>query len=782
MNPPLVVLNPYAETLTTPQYHDQSPASTSSRLHVADLRHEVMVYRDEWSIPHIKAGSEHDAFVALGYVHAQDRLWQMDSSRRRMFGQWAQWAGASAVAGDALARRLGVARASQRDYAALKPETKAMLEAYSAGVNALLREGRPLPLEYQLLNDTVAEWQPWHSIAVMRHRGFLMGSVWFKLWRAAALRTIGAGEIAKLRYDDDNGDLLCFPPGAQSQRWIATLQELAPAIAAISQLAGPDATGGGSNNWAIAPTRTASGRPLLAGDPHRVFEMPGMYLQTHVACDSFDAIGFSVPGVPGFPHFAHNGQVAWCVTHAFADIHDLFVEHFAHGGSQYQYQGKWLDTVQRREQIVVRGAAAVDIDIIETHHGPVIAGTPAQGSALTLRSVQFAMLDRSFDCLLPMLKASTVQQLFEATRGWGLIDHHLVAADRSGQIGHLLRAVVPKRPRLNGWLPVPGWTGDYEWNGEIPWHEMPRALDPARGYLVSANNRITFEPNQNEAENYLCTDCHPPYRARRIEHLLSLLPKASLKDMERIHRDDLSATAPLFRDAVRALPPQPGQAGELQILISAWDCHMRPDSRAAAAYSSMRWQLARIVAQRSRLAQAADDSLAQVAPGVVPVNQLWWALPSLLRSNDIALLDGWSWPQAIAHALQAIAAQCAENSWAQIHPTLLTHPLAAQFPTQRDLLNPAGAAVGGDNDTVWANGCYSATGMAASYGAVARYVFDVGAWENSRWIVMAGVSGDPASPHYADQHQAWAQCQMVPMRYDWAGIIAVAHKISSQPA
>src|SRR5262249_33934043 len=162
--------------------------------------------------------------------------------------------------------------------------------------------------------------------------------------------------------------------------------ELGPAIDAVSLLAAPDTSGGGSNNWAIAPSRTATGRPILAGDPHRLLEMPSMYVQTHVACPEFDAIGLAVPGVPGFPHFGHSANVAWGVTHAFADIHDLFVEHFRDGGGAYRFRGEWRNAKRRKETIDVRGAASIEIDVVETHHGPVIAGDPATGAAITLRS------------------------------------------------------------------------------------------------------------------------------------------------------------------------------------------------------------------------------------------------------------------------------------------------------------------------------------------------------------------------------------------------------------
>jgi penicillin amidase len=737
---------------------------------VPGLVHPVQVYRDPWGIPHIQARCEQDAFFAQGYVHAQDRLWQMDACRLRMEGRWAEWAGPSAVAGDTLARRLGGRAASERDYAALGKPARQMLHAYSEGVNAYLAQGRPLPMEYGLLKIVPSAWEPWHCIAVMRWRGFLMGSVWFKLWRAAALRAIGPEQIGKLRYDDGGEDLLCIPPGEEASRWIATLQELAPAIEALADLGALDATGGGSNNWAVSPGRTATGRPLLAGDPHRQFEMPGMYMQNHVACDRFDVIGLAVPGVPGFPHFAHNGRVAWCVTHAFADIHDLFVERFQDDGRQYQTPTGWDVATTRHETLQVRGAPAVSIAIVETRHGPVIAGTPSSGSALVLRSVQFAELDRSFDCLPRLMTATTVDELFAATRGWGLIDHNLVAADTQGRIGHLVRAVVPHRPRLNGWLPVPGWTGTYDWAGSIAWEDMPRSFDPPRGFLVTANNR--FQAEAADDALYFCTDCHPPHRARRIETRLASLSAATVDDMAQIHSDVESLTAPVFQERLRLLQPQPGKSGDLQALIANWNGHMDADSVGAAGYTAWRWELAAVLLERSGLARTRHDPLTQLPPGVVPVNQLWWTLPQLVRANDITLLGGLDWNQAFIEALERAAGRQEGHPWGRQHPAAMVHPLATQFPQAAAQLSPMGSDLGGDNDTVLANGCLSSSGTKAVYGAVARYVFDVGAWQNSRWVVFAGVSGNPASPHYTDQHTAWAEGRMVPMLYEWPDIAA----------
>ena len=727
------------------------------------------VLRDEWGIPHIRAATSRDAWTALGFVHAQDRLFQMDLTRRRALGRAAEWLGASAAESDILVRRLGMEAACRRDFAALGTAAREMLQAYSAGVNAWIAADQPKPVEYALLEAVPEPWEPWHSIAVMRRLGLLMGSVWFKLWRAAALPVVGPDGAAKLRYDDGGKDLLCIPPGAEADRHQADLAALAPAIRALLESmgkeSGGDETGGGSNNWAVGPSRSATGRPVLAGDPHRVFEIPNMYAQHHLACDEFDMIGLTVPGVPGFPHFAHNGGVAYCVTHAFMDIHDLYLERFGAGATHTEAPDGPAPVVRRRDSIRIRGGEARDFEIVETRHGPVIAGDPAGGTAIALRSVQFAETDLSFDCLPRMTTARSVEALFEATRGWGLIDHNLVAGDTEGHIGHLVRARLPRRPRENGWLPVPGWVAAHDWQGWIAHEDMPRSLDPEGGIIVTANNRVVAD---DAYPDYLCTDCHPPYRARRIAERLAEHPGFSPADAAAIHADTLSPNALLLRDRLAALPAPTGRAAAaLRERLLAWDGRMEAGASAPTAYVALRRALTAILAERSGLDAAGAGLLAQVPPGIAPRNQLWWTLPELLRRDDASLLGGWSWGQALQEALARAAGTAAEAAWGEVHQPRLSHPLSTLFPDAAPLLDPPSRPVGGDNDTVLANGLLCASGPGATYGALARYVFDVGNWGACRWVVFHGASGQPGSPHYADQNEAWSATRMVPMRYGW---------------
>lgn len=744
-------------------------------LALAGLDAPVAVVRDRWGVPHIRAAGAGDAFFASGYVQAQDRLWQMDAARRRAVGRYAEWAGQPAVAMDVLSRRLDIEGVSRRDAAALNTGTQHMLERYAAGVNRFIADG-VLPVEYALLGAAAEPWEPWQSVAVMRQRGLLMGSVWFKLWRAAALRTVGPDAVPKLRYDDGGAETFCVPQGESGRRWIAALADLAPALEALAMMAGPDATDGGSNNWALAGRHTASGRPLVAGDPHRMFDMPNMYAQLHVACDDFDALGLTVPGVPGFPHFGHNGRVAWCVTHAFADIHDLYVEQFDPAApTRYRFRDAWHDATVRQETVAVRGAAPVQVAVTTTRHGPVIVGDPASGHAVTLRSVQIDDTDRSLDCLRPMLTAPTVPDFYAATRGWGLIDHNLVAADVTGRIGVLVRAVVPDRDRLNGWLPVPGWTGAHEWRGMIPWERMPREIDPPSGRLVTANNRIVADDHPD----YLCTDCHPTYRADRVRARLEALQAATVDDMAAIHRDTQSRIALELRPLMVAAAAAVG-AADWQAALEAWDGGMRADAVAPSAYYLVRREMTRILARRSGLARTAADPFAQVAPGVPALNQLWWTLPNLVRNGDTSLLGGATWAAAAREAVATAAAGQALVPWGELHRPRFVHPLSALFPDAG--LDLESEQVAGDGDCVCANGAYASGGVAASYGPVARYAFDVGGWDDSRWAVFHGASGHPGSPHYGDQNACWARGEMVPAPYSAAAVEAhAAHRLVLRP-
>lgn len=732
--------------------------------------HEI--WREANGIPHIHADSDAGAWAGLGVVHVRDRLFQMDHTRRRAYGRLAEWTGAEALDGDRLARRLGGGAVARANVQAIGPEARAMLDAYCAGANAeiaRLRATGRLPGEYALLGQPEGPepWTPADCIAVMRQIGLAIGSVWMKLFRAAALPAVGPEVVGLLRHDDDGQDRFVIPSGTEGRRWMASLADLAPATQALLALAPGDAAGGGSNNWAVSGARTATGRPILIGDPHRELEVPAMYSQAHLRGAGFDVIGLTIPGVPGFPHVGHNHDVAWCVTHAMADIQDLFLERFDDEGRRHLHRGIWHETRIRHEIIAVRGAPAETVAIHETLHGPVICGDPRSGHAIAIASPQLDPDDRTFDCLPRMMRATGVADLHAAVRGWGMIDHNLVAADRAGSIGHRVRATLPRRGALNGWLPVPGWTGDHDWKGAVPFEEMPAELDPPGGRIITANNRVVPEVGPY----YFCTDAAPPWRAKRIAACLDALDILSAETMAPIMMDQHSGAAPVFRAHLSSHRALAADTRALAARLAAWDGRMDPARCEPTLYARFRLALARHLTQAAGLGQPRGPAADLVGAGDM-LTQMWWVLPGLLRTGETRLLRGTDWPALTEAALRDVCDEGEPPPWAEAHRPELRHPLSAAFPQAAPRLDPPCAGIGGDNDCVCATGIVASRGLATRYAALARYVFDLADWDRCRWTVVSGTGSDPDDPHRSDQNADWATGAMAPMLYDWPRIRA----------
>ena len=372
-----------SKQLTSNDLQAALPDVTSS-LQLAGLQQPVEVWRDRWGIPHIRAATEPDVFFAQGFVMAQDRLWHMDYDRYRALGRWAEFAGPAGLPEDRLMRTLRLERAAKADYRVSSAPSRAMLEAYTAGINAFLRTTRALPIEYTILDATPEPWEPWHCLAVYKVRNMLMGTYEMKLWRARLALGCGPEQAAALLRGHPQGHLITTPPGETYQGPpLDCLDELAAAATQLNWLGEVD---GGSNAWAISGARTASGLPLVAGDSHRALDTPSVYYQLHMSCPTFRVSGYALPGMPGAPHFSHTEYVAWGMTHGYGDYQDLFIERFRsqNGRLEYAYQDAWLPAEVIRETLRVRGASPETLQAVATQHGPIIAGNPQHGAGLAL--------------------------------------------------------------------------------------------------------------------------------------------------------------------------------------------------------------------------------------------------------------------------------------------------------------------------------------------------------------------------------------------------------------
>ncbi len=773
---------PTAVPLTRPDLESALPELDGS-VRFPSLQGRVDVWRDVDGIPHVLATSAHDAFLAQGFVHAQDRLWHMEHDRRRAHGRWAEYAGPGALAQDLTFRRLRLLASARADYAAVNPATRAMLDAYAAGVNAFLATTRSLPAEFGLLDARPEAWAPWDSLAVFKVRHAEMGTWQAKLWRARLLRHLGPELTAKLCPGTQPNPALIVPPGAEyrgpAPDGLEVLAAGAPALAELSEW------GGGSNSWALSGRRTASGKPLVAGDPHRALDVPSVYYQNHLACPEFDAIGLSFPGVPGLPHFGHNRAVAWCVTHAMADYQDLYLERFdPRDPTRYLFRGEWRPAEVYRETVRVRGEAPVEIEVTVTHHGPVALGDPRRGHALAFRYTATSEPNRTFEALRPMLGAASADEIEAAVRPWVDPANNLVFADNLGQwgtIGYRTRGQVPIRAAANAWLPVPGWDGAHEWQGVIPFEEMPAARDPETGWIATANSRIAGA----DYRHYLGLDFAPDFRTRRVIARLHPLEQATAADMAAIHADRVSIPARELIEALRAIAPGDPLAREARDRLLAWDGTMDREHVPPTIYTAFRERLARDLLTPV-LGPLATEAFASLPSSIVThVARLKARLGAWIGTDDRTLLPpGTDWPTALERALSgavtelraALGPDVGGWRWERLHVTQPRHPLSTVFPDAAALLDPPSVTVGGDGETVQAAGFVPGAGYALTATSVARYVFDLGDWERSAWIVPLGASGHPGSPHYADQARDWADVRLRPMRYDWGRIRAEAER------
>lgn len=747
-------------------------------LQVPGVRTAIGIWRDPEGIPHVRADSAWDAFLGQGFVHAQDRLWQMEYDRRRGSGRWAEYIGPKGVAQDVAMRRRRLAASARSDYAQLNVDTRAMLDGYAAGVNAFLATTEVLPVEFTLLETRPAPWQPWESVLVFKVRHADMGTWQVKVWRARLVRHLGAARAATLCPGTQPNPMLIVPPGETVLDLIAGGLEELGAYEGLG-VSVPESSGG-SNNWAVSGRRTRSGRPLLAGDPHRALEVPNVYYQNHISCPEFDAVGLSFPGVPGLPHFGHNAQVAWSVTHTNADAQDLYLERFDAGDpTRYDVGGEWRAAEVERETIDVRGHAARDIDVTVTHHGPIILGDPRHDLALALADAALAGPNGTFEAFLPMLRARSADELEAAMRTWVDPVNNLVFADVGGAIGYRTRGRIPVRAAANAWVPVPGWDGMHEWQGYVPFDEMPAIRNPALGFVVSANSRVTG----TGYVHYIGLDFSPDFRTRRLVARLSSLERATVADMVTMHTDEVSIPGTEFVGIFRGMTSgDPVVRGALERLAS-WDGRMSADSAAAAIYAVFRERLMRDV-MTPILGPLAPEAFAG-APrgGTAHMARLRARLTEWIQQGDVALLrEGATWPEVIARALAEAMAELRDRlgpdparwRWGDLHRTQPSHPLSSLYPEWQPVLDPPAVPVGGDADTVRAGAFVSALGYHVTLTAVARYAFDVGAWDESGWIVPFGGSGHPGSPHFADQVEAWRDGTLLPMRYAWDRIRAAA--------
>ncbi len=693
------------------------------------------VVRDSHGIPHLRAGTVLDLARLQGLVTAQDRAWQLEWFRWRMEGRTAEYVGDDGVPWDRFARQVQLEPTVRACYAALDDETRAWVSAYVDGVNEGMPTGLGQAPELGLLGlrglpDEAFRprpWEPWTPLGIFWAVHLLFGTFPAKLFNDHIVHRLGAD-------------------------WLPLFHA-------------EGATQSGSNAWVVCGERTASGLPLIAGDPHRILELPGCYQQVGLACDEFDVVGFAFPGVPGVQHFAHAGSVAWGITNAMADYQDLTREELRRrddGCLEARGVAGWAPVTHHLETVLVRGADAVEVPVVVTERGPVVTGLEsgleaalsrgtATGSSagsrdgspaaaadcFSLRTPSQATIDLGFEAFLPLLRARTVDDVEAALGRWVEPVNSAVVADVEGRVRHLVVGRVPERPAVNFEVPVDAWDPRHEWVG---WRRGP-ATDVVE-VMVSANDR--------RSGGGLGVEYASPFRADRIRDLVGDRRGLTPADFLAIHVDTLNGQARLMRELVSTAEVS-GAAAAVREELMAWDGLSVPDSRGAAVFAEWRHAFVRWLTEHRALAplhEPTGHSRLFTTWLTVPL-QIGIGWPSMVRG---ASGHGIDVATGVAEALARVAQQGDEATvWGDRHWFDPVHALdgLGGVPTAPD------AAVPGDKGCVLAAASAPGVTDRCYVGPVARYVWDLADRDSSRWVVPMGASGVEGDDHFADQLPLW---------------------------
>ncbi|WLE61188.1 penicillin acylase family protein [Burkholderia plantarii] len=757
----------------------------------------VEIARDPHGIPHIVAASDDDAYFALGYVHAQDRLWQLDIDRRIASGTLAEVLGPAALPVDTFMRTLGVRRNAERIYAHLSPEARHVLERYAAGVNFYLGSRRgPLPIEYLLTRAPApAPWTPADSVAWLSVLAWdLSGNMAMQIERMRLTHRLPLEQIHQLITTAPE-DLTRMATIDYVPRY-RDLSALAEAgVGALAAAPSRHVEGVGSNNWVVAGSRSASGKPMLANDPHLGLSTPGLFYLAHLKSDRLDVVGGTVPGLP-LVLIGHNAHIAWGLTNTGTSVEDLFLEQLdpARPG-EYRTPDGWARFATRTETIRVKGQASVVLNVRETRHGPVVSDvSPKARDALGqsnryVLALQWTALmpdDTTLEAGFGFDHASNWSEFLAAAAKFGVPQQNVVYADRDGNIGFIAPGRVPLRSPDNDLMtevPAPGWQARYDWNGFVPFAQLPRAFNPPDGRIVTANNRIV----PRDSPVFLTGEWVMPYRYHRITALLDARARHTLDSFETIQTDVHSAAQDALLPLLLAQvgPQSDADAARAVAWLTAWNRDARADRPEPLIASAWERAVTRAIfeprsgrelfkeywAQRN-LHQALLNALSDpavgaawcstgAAPGPRPAPPCAAQVSAALRAALLDLrqrygndMQAWRWGEA--HAAVAPHRPFHQVSW-----------LARWF----DLRVP----VGGDMMTIDVGG-NDFSDEAAPYqtrmAAAMRMVVDMADPGAARFAMPAGESGNRFSSWYADLMPLWATGRYVTIPTDARSIDA----------
>jgi penicillin amidase len=759
------------------------------RVAAPGLNAPVEIIVDQWGIPHIYAASAHDAFYAQGWNAARDRLWQLDLWRKRGLGLLSENFGPDYVAQDRATRLFLYRGDMDAEWAAYGPDAKAWAQAFVTGINAYVAQvqsgAAPLPVEFELTSSRPALWQVDDLVRVRSHG--ISNNAESEALRA---RVVAAGglEADRIRRKLDPPHELRIPDGLNPAdipadifaTYVLGTKEVsftpaAPPAPSLADLA-ENAASQGSNNWAIAPSRTATGRAILASDPHRVLGAPSIRYLVHLDAPGLHVMGAGELHLPGIT-IGHNERIAFGITTFMADQADLYVYEFnPENPRQYRYAGGWEDFRLVTETIAVKGEAARQAELAFTRHGPVLKTDPETGRAFALRSVWFEPGTSSYFAAARYQAAGDWATFKEALTHWGAAAMNFVYADVDGNVAWIPTGLMPRRPNWDGLMPVPG-DDRYEWQGFWRQDELPAMVNPARGWVGSANE-MNLPPDYPAEQRNLGFEWADPCRMERIDAVLSDNDSITVDECLALQTDVFCGSAMRAIALLRGLASDDADVDQALRLLQAWDGQETVDSPAATiAEVWLNKHLAPHTAAKITTPEAAQ----LIAFGSPYAVTTYLQSPGPALGDDPAAAREAVLRSSLRAALDELAARLGPDMaawrWGDLHHARFVPPAALLADDDlRERMSHGPAPIPGSAFTVRA-ATYRMEDFGAINGASFRMVVDVGAWDNSRVINAPGQSGDPGSPHYNDLFPRWAEGQYVPMLWTRAAVEAAAGRV-----
>jgi len=797
-------------------------------IQLAGLDGPVDVYRDSMGIPHIYATTMHDLFMAQGYVHAQDRFWQMDFWRHIGSGRLSEMFGEGQVDTDKFLRTLGWRQTAEQEYAMLSPESKAIVDDYAAGVNAYIQSHEPveLSLEYLILTGVlnpdyeIESWTPVHSLTWGKAMAWdLGGNMSDEITRTYMLKTLTPEQVAELYpdYPEDSpvivnqiNEGLSANLQAQLAKSVDIPNDLLDSLqyntSLLDPVLGPTFDGIGSNSWAVSGKLTTTGRPLLANDTHLGIQMPSIWYQVDMHCIpkseacSFEMGGFSFAGVPGVV-IGHNDNIAWGLTNTGPDVMDLYIEKVnPENPNQYEINGEWVDFETRTETINVAGAEPQTITARISRHGPVISETYGalkdevdsedpdakpfkQKAGIDLPeqyaiAVAWTALEPStpFEAIWGFNKAQNWEEFRAAASNFHVPAQNLLYADMAGNIGYQMPGDIPIRANGDGSLPVPGWTDEYEWTGYIPFDELPYTLNPAEGYIVAANNRVP----PREYPYLITVDWDYGFRAARIVNLIENTPgKIDISYMQQMQGDVNNLNAETLAPILLALELDPELASVRDKLLGSWDYQNMVDSPSAALFATF-WKYLLQNTFSDEMPENfwekpisnsywRNSRFVQIYRTMAkqPESQ-WWddkTTPEMESRDDIFRI---SFEQAVDELNDTLGKDPAKWRWGDLHTATFRNATLGEsgIGPIETMFNRGPFSTSGGSNIVNATGWNPNEGFGVDWLPSKRMIVDLGNLNNSLTVHTTGQSGHAYHPHYDDMAPLWASVQYYPMWWE----------------